>query len=83
MSSEESRPSQPAGGVKGISAAAEGHRARLASTHLPALHPGTIIFPFSLHMGRILYLNSDLLLPKAGQGAKAGAAGVGWGLQSQ
>lgn len=46
---------------------------RLASTHLPALHPDKIIFPF------FLCLNSDLLLPEGWRGAKAEAAGVGWG----
>lgn len=76
MCSEEARPSQP-GGVKGISAAGEGHHARLASPHLPALHPCVIISPFSLHVSRVLCLSSHLWLPKARQRAKTEAAGLG------
>lgn len=46
---------------------------RLASTHLPALHPDKIIFPF------FLCLNSDLLLPEGWQGSQGRGSRSGLG----
>lgn len=52
---------------------------RLASPHLPGLHPCPFICLFFFYVSKVLCLNSHLPLPTARQGANPEAAKAVWG----